>query len=48
MRRSIGEPYVGKRFDQWTTWSGEVKRVADEDVWQINAGHVRMVTAHRV
>ncbi len=28
--------------DQWTTRAGEVQRVADEDAWQINPGHVRM------
>ena len=28
--------------DQWTTRKGPVHRVADEDAWQINPGHVRM------
>ncbi len=28
--------------DQWTTRAGTVHRFADEDAWQINAGHVRM------
>ena len=27
--------------DQWTTRSGVVHRVADEDAWRINPGHVR-------
>ena len=28
--------------DRWKTRSGVVHRFADEDAWQINAGHVRM------
>jgi hypothetical protein len=27
--------------DQWTTRSGLVHRVADEEAWRINPGHVR-------
>jgi 2-polyprenyl-3-methyl-5-hydroxy-6-metoxy-1,4-benzoquinol methylase len=27
--------------DQWTTWSGVVHKVADDEAWRINPGHVR-------
>lgn len=27
--------------DQWTDHRGRVSRIADEDAWQVNAGHVR-------
>lgn len=27
--------------DRWTTWSGLVHRIPDEEAWRINPGHVR-------
>jgi len=39
--RSGGTLLVHVPRDRWTTWSGTVQRVPDDEAWRINAGHVR-------